>query len=265
MQNWRCLRKYQDYFLSGGLVALALAIWWFGFPGGLYAKTFGIGSAVCHQLPSHSYFFGKHQFPLCARCTGQYLGFWVTTSFLWWKRRLWTARWPRGHLLLAVGLLFLLWAIDGVNSYVSTFFGYMLLYAPHNLLRLLTGTGEGIALTLLVWPFFNMLVWRRPPDVPVLVGWREFLLLLAGGLVLDAAVYFGTYAVRLVLAYTALAGVPFFLTLIWTMIVLVVAGKENGAEHWGDFRHDVALALLLAVSMIWVMARLHGLLLPVGR
>ncbi len=261
MQKQRWLRKHQDHFLSGGLVALALAIWWFGFPGGLYAKAFGIGSAVCNQLPSHSYFFGQHQFPLCARCTGQYVGFWTTTFFLWRKGRLGAARLPRGRLLFAIILLFLFWAVDGVNSYLSTFLGYTLLYAPHNALRLLTGSGEGIALTLLVWPFFNSLVWRYSLDVPVLTGWNDFFLLLAAGLGIDAAVHFGNYAMRLFLAYVALAGVPVFLSLVLAMIVLLVAGRDDQVERWRDMQVYAALAFFLTMLMLLLLGWLHGLLL----
>ena len=28
----------------------------------------------CHQIPERSFFIGSHQFPVCARCTGAYLG-----------------------------------------------------------------------------------------------------------------------------------------------------------------------------------------------
>jgi len=32
-------------------------------------------STVCHQLPERSFFIAGHQFAVCARCTGLYLGF----------------------------------------------------------------------------------------------------------------------------------------------------------------------------------------------
>src|SRR5882724_7924872 len=32
-------------------------------------------STVCHQLPERSFFIAGHQFAICARCTGLYLGF----------------------------------------------------------------------------------------------------------------------------------------------------------------------------------------------
>ena len=34
---------------------------------------FAIGSVICHQRPDRSFFWGIHQFPVCARCTGLYL------------------------------------------------------------------------------------------------------------------------------------------------------------------------------------------------
>ena len=34
---------------------------------------FAIGSLICHQRPERSFFWGAHQFPVCARCTGLYV------------------------------------------------------------------------------------------------------------------------------------------------------------------------------------------------
>ena len=32
------------------------------------------GYAVCHRIPSHSFFFCDRQLPLCARCSGTFIG-----------------------------------------------------------------------------------------------------------------------------------------------------------------------------------------------
>lgn len=37
------------------------------------AIIFAIGGVICHQRPERSFFWGTHQFPVCARCTGLYL------------------------------------------------------------------------------------------------------------------------------------------------------------------------------------------------
>ena len=36
--------------------------------------VYGIGSAVCHQLPARSFHLWAAQMPVCARCTGIYAG-----------------------------------------------------------------------------------------------------------------------------------------------------------------------------------------------
>jgi len=59
--------------------ALPLAAWIAARPGAspLYALAVGVyaaGSIVCHQLPGRSFHLWGVQLPVCARCTGIYLG-----------------------------------------------------------------------------------------------------------------------------------------------------------------------------------------------
>ncbi|MDP3970838.1 MAG: DUF2085 domain-containing protein [bacterium] len=45
---------------------------------------------ICHRRPERSFFYNQHQFPVCARCTGIWLGYAVgiiITAFylpVWW-------------------------------------------------------------------------------------------------------------------------------------------------------------------------------------
>jgi len=39
----------------------------------LASVIYAIGALICHQRPERSFFWGTHQFPVCARCTGLYL------------------------------------------------------------------------------------------------------------------------------------------------------------------------------------------------
>ena len=57
----------------GLLLAIGLLLWVvlvFAAPGVL----FPIGHYICHQRPERSFFIGGQQLPVCARCTGLYLG-----------------------------------------------------------------------------------------------------------------------------------------------------------------------------------------------
>ena len=41
---------------------------------GFVLLAYGAGRVVCHQLPERSFYLWTHQMPVCARCTGLYLG-----------------------------------------------------------------------------------------------------------------------------------------------------------------------------------------------
>jgi uncharacterized membrane protein len=38
------------------------------------AFVYAVGSVICHQMPERSFFIDGRQLPVCARCTGLYLG-----------------------------------------------------------------------------------------------------------------------------------------------------------------------------------------------
>ncbi len=84
---------------------------------------------------------------------------------------------PARVLVLLVGFIFLM-AIDGLNSYISLMLGRPLLYQPHNLLRLMTGTLHGLALSIIVFPIFNFTLWKEPNTKPALAGLRDLGLII---------------------------------------------------------------------------------------
>lgn len=51
------------------------------------AFIFSVGSVICHQLPERSFFVDGRQLPVCARCTGLYLGG-VAGLAAWWTVKL---------------------------------------------------------------------------------------------------------------------------------------------------------------------------------
>jgi uncharacterized membrane protein len=48
----------------------APARFWYG----LAFAVYGAGSVICHQLPARSFYSWSAQWPVCARCTGIYIG-----------------------------------------------------------------------------------------------------------------------------------------------------------------------------------------------
>lgn len=74
--------RFRPYSAPDGAALLwAAAIWtapWLGARTPVLAPVVGtvylIGSLVCHQLPDRSFHLAGAQLPVCARCTGLYLG-----------------------------------------------------------------------------------------------------------------------------------------------------------------------------------------------
>jgi uncharacterized membrane protein len=58
-----------------------------------FSMVFAIGSLICHQRPERSFFWGGHQFPVCARCTGLYLS--SAIGLLGWIGLKAARRWQR--------------------------------------------------------------------------------------------------------------------------------------------------------------------------
>src|SRR5512140_1062458 len=56
------------------VAASVLFVWLVDTPAGLLGKADAIGYAVCHRIDLRSFHLGDRQLPLCARCTGMYLG-----------------------------------------------------------------------------------------------------------------------------------------------------------------------------------------------
>lgn len=66
------------------------------------AAVYLVGSLVCHQRPDRSFHVAGGQLPVCARCTGLYLG--AAIGLVTWaalaRRR--SSRWTRGSAVTAL-------------------------------------------------------------------------------------------------------------------------------------------------------------------
>jgi len=93
-----------------------------------------INFTYCHRLPSRSFFFKGKQFPLCSRCTGINLGYFILPFFIIGLIRI--------PLLWSI-IIILPTYIDGtIQAYTK--------YESNNTLRFITGFISGIGTMSLV-------------------------------------------------------------------------------------------------------------------
>jgi uncharacterized membrane protein len=221
-------------------------------PPGLLGKADAIGYAVCHRIDLRSFHIGDRQLPLCARCTGTFLGVIVGAALLIVSGRGRSVTWPPRRLFALLVLTAVPWGFDGVNSYLSLVPQLPHLYTPQNWLRLTTGTFLGLAMVAIFLPAVNQSLWKTGSPIPVMKNFRELLLYFLAAPVLIVLVLLENPVILYPLALLSTIGILFLLTGVYASILLMLFRKENLAENF----HDAWPILLagLTIGLIQIMA-----------
>ncbi len=220
------------------------------------------GAGVCHRIVRRTFLRAGNAMPLCARCSGIYLGYLTTTVVVFLRGR------HRPNLLappaiLAVLLLFLgLVGLDGINSYLELVPILPNLYEPHNTLRLLTGSLEGVSLAGIFVPILHMTLWASAPEVRVLPNWRELglVLLAVGGI--DLLALWHPAALFVPLSLVSLLGLWLALAMVNTLLVAAVLRRAGRVSTWNQvitlLLWGGLLALAEMAALSWARYTLLG-------
>lgn len=215
--------------IATGLLILTAVVlfgtWLILTPEGLLGKADAIGYSVCHRIADRSFFIGGRQTPLCARCSGMYLGMLAGLLFqLPYGRR---TLFPPLKISIPLSILFIAFSVDGLNSFMQFIPGAPLLYQPTNLLRLFTGAGLGMLVPLYLLPVFHQTLWDISEERPALERWTQTAgLLVIIGLV-AWAVYSEIPALLVPLAILGALTVPLILGICYALLWILAFRKEN--------------------------------------
>jgi uncharacterized membrane protein len=238
---------------------VVLAGFLFFTPPGLLGKADGIGYAVCHRIDERSFQIFGRQLPLCARCTGEFNASAITFLFLGFvspKR----SSMPSKGILAVLALFFLAFALDGSNSYLyllkQTYPGFLPqipnVYVPNNTLRLLTGSGMGIAIATVLYPVVNQTLWRAAEARPALI-WKEFSGLLGVIALIDLGILSEQPVILYPIAFLSVLGVLMLLTTVFSIVWVIVMRQENNFDTLKQLWLPVSAGLTLAFLMISVI------------
>lgn len=222
-------------------------------PGGLLTKADLICSAVCGRLTAHSFIIAGRQLPLCARCTGTFIG--ALVGFLGQAmvlRRHRAAEFPPPFIIVIIAVFTLMWAGDGLNSYLTILNGPHL-YESQNWLRLVTGALNGLTMSVLVYPVVNFTLWRHPLPERAMRNLRDLsiLLLLEAGMVGLVLTRWSLllYPLALLSALSVLA----LLTSVNSILVVMIVRRENVVETWQEATIPLLAGFTLSIIQISVM------------
>jgi uncharacterized membrane protein len=243
--------KYSIFLVAG----LVLFIWLLDTPAGILGKADAVGYAVCHRIDIRSFHIGIRQLPLCARCTGQYMGAFLGLWFQGWfaKKR---SGFPPKRVIVILGFLFLAYAVDGLNSYLylppflKVFPGMLHLYEPSNVLRLFTGTGMGLIIALLLYPAFVGSIYSNPNTKPALGDVKSLLILVGIGVLVDLHILTGSKYILYPAAILSAGGVILLLIMAYTVVVLRVLHKENQFTRLSQITLPITIGFTIVIAQI---------------
>ncbi len=231
---------------------LTLIAWLVNTPPGLLGKADAIGYAVCHRIDLRSFHLGDRQIPLCARCSGMYLGAMLGLAYQWIIGRRRTGI-PSWKIIVPTSIFVIAFILDGVNSFLSLFPGAPQIYQPNNTLRLLTGTGMGLAVAILLYPAFNASVWRLIDPRPAMTSFRSFVILIVIAIGLDLLVLLENPVILYPLSLISAAGVVVLLTLVYTMMLMMIFKAENRYNQFSHMIYAVIGGLTVALIQIGML------------
>jgi uncharacterized membrane protein len=235
-------------FAAAGLLLLG---WLLYTPSGILGKADALGYAVCHRISERSFHLIERPMPLCARCSGMYLGALVGLVFqgmISWRK----ASGPPWKLLPFFGVLFAAFALDGLNSFLHLMEIELLGYEPDNLYRLITGTGMGLVIAVAVFPAFNQTVWADAESKPAVGSWAAFAGLLLLGAVTILLILTENPVILYPLALLSAGTVLLLLTMIYSIVWVLLLRKENSFTKLRQMSIPLVLGFITALLQIFV-------------
>jgi uncharacterized membrane protein len=192
------------------------------------------GRAICHQLDARSLHISGEVMAVCARDTGIYIGIFSTLLYLHFSKQKQNVTIPSIKVSFLLLLFLVPLIIDGLGSYTQ-------LFDSNNTRRLMTGISFGFVLPYFIYPLLSKKSLEHG-SVPVIKKSYDFLVPLAGSVILGGLVY---------------AGQPSHLVLNTFIIVTVIAWFSILASFLFPF--ILRLKIKLLVSLIASLAFLSFL------
>lgn len=247
-------------WVAAVVLLVVVAVWAYFTPSGLLGRADAIGYAVCHRIVVRSFVFPDgRQLPMCARCSGTFLG--VLIGLLGpglILRRRHAGLFPPPAILAVLIGFSVLWAFDGANS-----FAHLLppaiprLYTPTNFLRLLTGTLHGITMGSLLLPVLNAVLWADVTPERTIEHAGHLLILLGAGGIMIGLMMSGLAVFLYPLALLSAVGVVSILGTVCTVLLTSLLGYENKARSLREALPLILSGLTLAFIMIGGMDALR--------
>jgi uncharacterized membrane protein len=192
--------------------------------------------------------------PVCSRCTGIYLGIFLSILTLILLERKIKGEFPSIKIVLVSIGAFLLMGADVV---LSTF----KLIQSDNVIRLSTGFLTGWFMVLLLFPLANNVMFKRLVKKNYLDNWKKFLVWLVSYAALAAAFIF-TYKYAIIFwSILSILGLIIFVSLILFILFFSLNRRLLGSiDSWMKYTAVIAVGMISAAALLSLFSYLRRFL-----
>lgn len=199
-----------------------------------------IAYSLCHPGHLVQPMLGYNPYPICFRETGMFVGFLAAFLILAITHKGRPGGLPRVPVLVLMGVLLGLMAVDGLTVYSGVWRG-------DNSVRLLTGLGVGFSLAALLFPAFNSQLWHDATPANVLSDGRALLIWLAGIPVTFLIIRLHPLYLGYLMPHIAIGSVLALLATVNLLTITLVPRFERAFKRWRQLIAPVAGSLALAL------------------
>jgi uncharacterized membrane protein len=242
-------------WIAAATLLIALVMWVSFTPDGILGKADAVGYAVCHRITVRSFAYTDEgrQLPMCARCTGTFIGVLIGLlgPGLLFRRRH-AGMWPSMPIMVVMIALSAFWAFDGANSFTFLIPSDKIphLYQPGNFLRLLTGTAHGITMGSMILPIANASLWADVTTKRTLNSFWEYLALLGIGAVMMAMILSEQPIFMYPLGLISAVGAMSILSVVNTVLMATILRQENQARSLREALPLIMFGFAMTTSLI---------------
>ncbi len=214
-----------------------------------------LGGGLCHQRAERSFSVNSLNMPVCSRCTGIYLGIFLSLLTLVILERKIKGELPSLKMVLVSVGIFLLMGVDVVLSTLD-------LIQSNNIIRLSTGFMTGWFLVLLLFPLANNAMFKRFVKRPYLESWKKFLIWIAAGIA-GAVLFIFTYQYFIIFwAVISILGIITFVMLILFILFFSLNRKLLGSiDSWGKYLASTAVGVISSAALLSLFSYLRRFLI----
>ena len=217
-----------------------------------YKFAYLIGASVCHQLSERSFAAGELTLPVCARCEGIYLGFFISAIFLFAMFRKKESELPAIYIIVIFSIFIFSTIADGALSYLS-------LINTTNISRFVTGFLAGSASMAIIYPVFNYQYFADSIAARIFPRFWQFAAFLAVDAIFIVLGLLGIFVLNLALFYISLISVLFTFYFINLVILLLIPffSKKAGRLFSRQLVLPSAIAVFFLIIELYLSYLLH--------